>query len=331
MLKVDINETKYYKQIYYYYSMNGVDWIVPAGVSSSFLTAKAISDDYVSQYISNKDINLLNSLIPLVFILLYKLITLSSIPFTVSLFGYAIVHNLSIVTIEKSKQLVSHEPNAMIIQSLNIVPTTIYCYYTSPEFDMRIIMGVILTNGVVYMMWYYDNQYTQISSEEENLSESFIDNTKRRDYLILAILSAGLFSCKDIMLKGQISNGTRFQDVMFMFYLVNMCFSLIYCRLDNSSLMISFADNYEKISNNMKAVVFYMLSQLSWYIASYNYLAAIQSTNNIVYPRVLENNRLFIEIPLSYIVHEKSIHPVQMIGGGCNALSLFLVLYFGRS
>lgn len=311
--------------------MNGVNWIVPAGVSSSFLIAKSVSDDYVSQYISNKDINMLNSLIPIVFILFYKLITLSPISLTVSLFGYGIVHNLSVMTIEKSKQLVSHEPNAMIIQSLNIVPTTIYCYYTSPEFDIRIIIAVILTNGVVYMMWYYDNQYTQISSEDENLSQSFINDTKRRDYLILAILSLLLFSLKDIMLKNLITGGTHFQDIMFMFYLTNLSCSLIYCKIDNVPLMVSFIDNYERIGNNMKASVFYAFSQLSWYIASYNYLSAIQTTNNIAYPRILENNRLFVEIPLSYIVHEKSIHPVQMLGGGCNALSVFMVLYFGRS
>ena len=292
---------------------------------------KSVSDDYVSQYISNKDINVLNSLIPIIFILFYKLITFSPISLTASLFGYGIVHNLSVVTIEKSKQLVSHEPNAMIIQSLNIVPTTIYCYYTSPEFDIRIIIGVILTNGVVYMMWYYDNQYTQISSEDENLSQSFINDYKRRDYLILAILSSLLFSFKDIMLKGLVTGGTHFQDIMFMFYLINLSCSLIYCKIDNVPLMVSFIDNYERIGNNMKASVFYAFSQLSWYTASYNYLSAIQTTNNIAYPRILENNRLFIEIPLSYIVHEKSIHPVQMLGGGCNALSIFMVLYFGRS
>ena len=311
--------------------MNGTLWILPASISSGLLIMKSISDDYVIQFISNKNVNIVNSIIPLSFLLLYKLICFSSIVLNFQLISYAFIHNMSIMAIEKSKSLINHEPNAMIIQSLNILPTSIYCYYTSAEFDMRMTIPIIITNGVVYVMWYYDNQYTQISSEEDNLAESLLDNVKRRNYIFLAVLSCGLFTWKDVMLKNIINNNHNFVDIFLAFYFMNFILTPLYCRVDNQPLVITYVDNYERVRNNLKATIFYVFSLFADYLSFYSLLSAFYFTNNISYPRILENNRLFLEIPLSYAIHDKNLHPIQVIGGTMNGLSLFLTLYFGRS
>ncbi len=311
--------------------MNGTLWILPASISSGFLLTKSISDDYVIQFINNKNTNLINSILPMFFLLLYKLLCFSPIVFNIDLLVYALIHNLSIFTIEKSKSLITHEPNALIIQSLNIIPTTIYCYYTSSEFDMRMSIPIVMTSGVVYTMWYYNNQYTQISTDEETLSKSLLENVNQRKYLLMAVISGGLFSCKDIMLKNLIIKNYYFVDIILIFYFVNFTLTPIYCKLENQQLLVSYIDNYERNSNYLKATVFYVFSIFADYLSIYNFLSAIYFTNNISYPRLLENNRLFLEIPLSCIIYDKSSHPIQIIGGGINILSIFLLLYFGRS
>ena len=311
--------------------MNGTLWRLPASVSSGFLLSKSVCDDFVVQFIRNKNFNVVNSMLPLFFILSYKLFCFSSIAMNMNIVLYAFVHNLSVFTIEKSKSLISHEPNAMIIQSLNIIPTTMICYYTSPQFDLRISAAVILTNGAVYSLWFYNNQYTQISNEDDTLGSTLLDDVKRRNYLFLAILSMGLFSVKDYLIKQLITQGISFIDILFSFYLFNLFFTVGYCRIENHPLLISYVDDFEKVSNNLKATLFSIFSIFCDFVIMYNYLAAASVTNNIVYPRILENNRLFVEIPVSYIVHDKTIHSIQLIGCGLNSLSLFVLLYFGRS
>ena len=311
--------------------MNGTLWILPASISSGFLLTKSISDDYIIQFIHNKNTNLINSILPMFFLLLYKLLCFSPIVFNIDLLVYAFIHNLSIFTIEKSKSLITSEPNALIIQSLNIIPTTIYCYYTSSEFDMRMSIPIVMTCGVVYTMWYYNNQYMQISTDEETLSKSLLENVNQRKYIFMAVISGGLFSCKDIILKNLIIKNYHFVDIILIFYFVNFTITPIYCKLENYQLSLSYIDNYEKNSNNLKATIFYVFSIFADYLSFYNFLSAIYFTNNISYPRLLENNRLLLEIPISYIIYDKSSHPLQIIAGGINILSLFLLMYFGRS